>query len=348
MKKLLYVGWIGFGNLGDELLYHEFKRWYRILHPEAHYEIIPSAPGIDFKNLLPYDAVVLGGGSLVLPGYLAILQQAYSEGKKVMIWGSGIDWLEEQQLAALLSEEKPTSIASHFSAKDTQLMQEAIGHAHYAGVRGPLTQKVLQTVGIDETLPIIGDPGLLMAAPSKVLPKEKHIGINWGTTYNRLYGGHEENVENALLQVCKKLLKQGYKLTFYIVWKEDIPACKRLLQKINDANATLDETLYSEEALMTQLSRFQMTINFKLHANLLSLTAGVPCVALGYRFKVFDLFHSLDLQNYVVSTGSPSFSIDVMDCIRLIEQQTPEILHTYEQKKQVYLPLLKQMIQSLH
>jgi len=25
MKKVLYVGWIGFGNLGDELLWHVFK-----------------------------------------------------------------------------------------------------------------------------------------------------------------------------------------------------------------------------------------------------------------------------------------------------------------------------------
>ncbi|MFC5364930.1 polysaccharide pyruvyl transferase family protein [Peribacillus frigoritolerans] len=115
-------------------------------------------------------------------------------------------------------------------------------------------------------------------------------------------------MENALLQVSKKLIKSGYKILLY-VWGSDREASKRLYDKLNDPlNVTYDPSLYSEEELIEKLSVCSLSINFKLHANILSLAGNVPCIALGYRFKVFDLFQSLGLENLVVSTDSDTTS----------------------------------------
>ena len=50
----------------------------------------------------------------------------------------------------------------------------------------------------------------------------------------------------------------------------------------------MDRNLYTEQELMEVLSKCRMTINFILHANVISQAAGVPAIPLGYRFKRVD------------------------------------------------------------
>ncbi|MEH7469435.1 polysaccharide pyruvyl transferase family protein, partial [Priestia megaterium] len=261
MKKVLYIGWIGFGNLGDELLWHVFKELSEQYYSEEEIEITPSFPGVDFKNVEPYDTVVLGGGSLLLPGYLQVLQKAADLGKDTLIWGSGMDWVEKEQLDKMLVGEN-ISLRKLFTEKDGELMKDVFNRVSFAGIRGPLAKRALEAIGVDsERIRIIGDPGLLLSANSVGDKKEKIIGVNWGTTYNRLYGGNELAVEDALASACKKLIQQGYKIAIYLVWGSDKASCQRLFDKINDSeHVMLDEKLYKEQELMTILSRYTMTI----------------------------------------------------------------------------------------
>ncbi len=351
MKKVLYIGWIGFGNLGDELLWHVFKELSEQYYSEEEIKITPSFPGVDFKNVGPYDTIVLGGGSLLLPGYLQVLQKAADLGKDILIWGSGMDWVEKEQLDKMLAGEN-ISLRKLFTEKDGELMKDVFNRASFAGIRGPLAKKALEAIGVDsERIRIIGDPGLLLSANNMIDEKEKIIGVNWGTTYNRLYGGNELAVEDALASACKKLIQQGYKIAIYLVWGSDKASCQRLFDKINDpdpAHVVLDEQLYKEQELMTILSRYTMTINFKLHANILSLAAGVPCVALGYRFKVFDLASSLELEKCVVSTDSINLEEDILTRIAYIEENTSSIMEKYKTKEALYVPMLTEpFIQKL-
>ncbi|SUA98874.1 Uncharacterised protein [Paenibacillus thiaminolyticus] len=55
------------------------------LSPEE-YLIIPSIPGVDIKDMTKYDMIVMGGGSLLIPGYLNILHDAVRQQKRVIIW----------------------------------------------------------------------------------------------------------------------------------------------------------------------------------------------------------------------------------------------------------------------
>ena len=58
------------------------------------------------------------------------------------------------------------------------------------------------------------DPGLLVepvfptSLPPKKVLKGKWIGINWGTSYNKIFGGSELQVEDRLVKVIRKLIKK--------------------------------------------------------------------------------------------------------------------------------------------
>ena len=348
MKKLLYIGWIGFNNLGDELLWNIFKEKCDKYLDETQIDITPSVPGIDLEDIEKYDTVILGGGSLLLPGYLQMLQNALHKGKKVIIWGSGLDWLEKRNLD-LLKNNRLNSLEQNFKQKDIEVLDEVIEKALFVGVRGPLTKKAIEIMlGSEKAkkVEVIGDPGLLLQAPHLDLHnvKEKIIGINWGTTFNRLYGGNEKLVEDQLVGTAKNLIKSGYKIMIYTVWGNDIPHCERLYEKINDPeNVTLDKNLYQEHELIEILSKCTGTINFKLHANYLSLTANVPAIALGYRFKVFDNAASLGFEHLVVSTDSQQITQELLERVAMMEKSKEKILEQYKTTKMQYEPLLQSL-----
>ena len=281
-----------------------------------------------------------------LPGYLQILQDAIHRGKSVLIWGAGIDWIEEPTLGLLLNDQL-TSLNPSFTQKDVGVLEEVLEHALFVGVRGPLTKKAIELmVGneISAKVKVIVDPALLLqnAHLLQTPEKEKIIGINWGTTFNRLYGANEESVEEQLVETAKRLINKGYKILIYTVWNDDILHCERLYNKINDPdNVVLDKNLYTEQQLITQLSRCKATINFKLYANILSLIANVPSIPLGYRFKVFDFAALLGLPHLVVSTSSQQLTDDLLERVIMIEKNELEPVKQYNTIQQKYISLLE-------
>ena len=341
MKKILYLGWVGHKNLGDDLLLNIFTSLSSkyMLTP---YRIIPSYPGVDTTNLSKYDLIVLGGGSLIDPYFINILYNGIKLGKKVMIWGSGIDQIDESDLNKLKAG-KSADLSGLFNAEDAKILRRTFAKAVYAGVRGPLTKRALISLGVkEEHIKIIGDPGLLLpvANMNSWNKKNKTIAINWGTSYNKIYGKNELEVEDQLVIALSKMIKEGYKVLIYTVWDKDRPIGERLYKNINDTtNFILDTKLYTENELIQRLSSTSISINFKMHPNLISLSAGVPSIALGYRYKVFDLFYSLGLNDLVISTGDQSLSSKIIKLIKSHENENKTITEYATQRKK-YMPLI--------
>lgn len=324
LKKVLYVGWIGYQNLGDELMFDLFKQQflkldgsYKLESANIEHQFLKN---VSFKE---YDLIVLGGGSIlsrepyfVHPYTVDILHQALSLNKKIMIWGTGIDWVPKSYIQQLENhEEIPLVVSDDFKLKTREVFEESA----WVGVRGPLTSKVLQNFGV-KNIQVSGDPGFLLTNRNldgdQVPPfhhHEKVIGVNWGTTYNFIYGQNEIEVENQLARALNQLIDQGYKVYLFIVWNADLEAAERLYSKLhNKQSAILDKTLYNQEELMNIIQHFAFTINFKLHANYLSLASHVPFIALGYRFKVFDFIKSVDLEDYIISTDQDDITEQIL------------------------------------
>jgi polysaccharide pyruvyl transferase WcaK-like protein len=349
MKRILYVGWLGFNNIGDELMWLLFRDLCRSHLPDKHYDVIPSIPGVDIRNPGPYDTVVLGGGSLLIPGYIDVAYQAAAKKKNVIIWGSGHDRQDYPVFDAAGKITTNLAYTGENQATNGKLMELAQKSVFF-GVRGPLSHQFLEDSGVSKAQMIIsGDPAFLLPAPSPVHPSKKSrtIGVNWGTAYNRIFGGSEEKVEKHLVQSLSALIAQGYKINIYSVWGPDREACKRLYAKLGDKeNVELDLELYHHEDLLEKLKSYALTINFKLHASYLSASAGVPFVCLGYRFKAIDFGLSLKLPEFVLSTGDEQLSDSILDRVGKIEKGADKIRETFYTQQRHYRSLLETPFQE--
>lgn len=321
MRNVLYLGWIGFNNLGDEWMWEMFRDLAaEELDPQA-YRIVPSLPSVDWKNVAEYDSVVLGGGSLIIPGYVELVHRAMELGRRTVIWGSGHD-----RLNRLLPGNGNSLFPDAATESDDyrRKLDEVVAYAGYTGVRGPWTLQYMKELGVRTTgVEISGDSAMLMPAPDP-LPLEAaaktgaapipRIGINWGTSYNRIYGGSEAYVEDALAQTARALIAEGYEIYLYSVWGPDREALRRLYGKIGMPEKTvIDTNVYGAEQYIKLLRTFEATLNFKLHANLLSAVAGVPFGCIGYRFKSFDLLYGLGLPERIVAADDRDLAARLME-----------------------------------
>ncbi len=329
MKKVLYIGWIGYKNLGDELMFDLFKEQFLTLGDE--YKLDSASIEHKYLKNVPlqeYDLIVLGGGSilsgknyLIHPYIIDYLYECILLNKKVMIWGSGIDWAPKSFIELLDTNVSiPLSVSNNLVTKIISVFKESV----WTGVRGPLTLKLLEHHGAQNTH-ISGDPGFLLDLrhpPNEenvqldlnlLQQKEKIIGVNWGTSFNYIYGKDEMKVEEQLADALNDLIKKGYQVYLYTVWQADLPAIERLYWKLIDSTKVIfDKTIYNHYELMSLMQIFTFTINFKLHANYISLAANIPFIALGYRFKIYDFIKSVNLEDYIISTDEQNISEQIV------------------------------------
>jgi len=344
MKKILYIGWIGYNNLGDELMYDLFKEQLQLLPVPYKLDLVNNEIRyLSNVSIEPYDAIVLGGGSIlsdasqpIQPEIINFLYQAIQAEKQVMIWGSGTDWLSQETLAQLQADAAlditvPETLQEKFRTVFTE--------AAWSGVRGPLTKRLFTKLTALEHIPISGDPGFLLKKPKhpKQAPQQKTIGVNWGTAYNNVYGENEQYVEDALAKALNAFIDQGYAIYLYTVWGEDLAPTQRLYEKLTKKeHVTFDETLYHHDDLLVILASFDFTINFKLHANYLSLAARVPFIALGYRFKIFDFAQSINLGELVIPMSATSIDNKIQALAEHIQQNRTSIIETMTTHQKEY------------
>lgn len=339
MKKIIYIGWLNSKNVGDDLMIDIFNNFCDKYLSKNDYEIHSANIGVSIEELELYDTIVLGGGSIILDNTIDVLYEAVKRGKKVVVWGSGYDWIREEYIGDLKNTNKPQYILS-FS--DEIKLGEIIKKAEFFGIRGPLTKTLLKNSGINiDNLKVVGDIGFCLE-PSPIddscpifsfKDSDKVVAINWGTTLNRLYGEDEIKVENSLVDVCTSLIKRGYKIYIYTVWPVDMDRCISLYKKINDYNnVILDFRAYTGGELLSILKKCTFSINFKLHSNIISAVAGVPFVCLGYRFKCFDFVSSIDSDELIVSTSSENLEKDIEEVINIIENNYLQICSKFNKK----------------
>lgn len=333
-KRILYIGWIGFQNLGDELMYDLFKEKVSEMEGDFHIDVVNYVEKyLQNVNISDFDLIVLGGGSIfsgprhtIEPYLIQFLYDAIKVEKKVMIWGSGIDSLSETAISTVGNGGK---IDLNLSDKMIKKINYVFENSVWSGVRGPLTLNVFKGLGTANNLQQSGDPGFLMQMKQSntIREKENIIGVNWGTTYNSLYGGDEMKVENQLVDTLKELIRQGYKIYLFVLWGPDTEASLRLYEKLsNPKMVTFDAKLYDYHGLLPIINKFKFTINFKLHASYLSLAAGTPFIALGYRFKVYDFVKSIQMENFIISTNTSELEQKTLALTEYITENEQSII----------------------
>lgn len=355
LKKILYIGWIGYKNLGDELMFDLFKECLLPLGKDYKLDVVNNeAVYLEHYPLDGYDLIVLGGGSIISapeqiinPVIVNTLYKAIKLNKKIMIWGSGTDWVPQKYLLQLQNK-KELNLAVNKNL--IEKLNEVLAESVWTGVRGPLTIQLLKNIGVDiEKIRLSGDPGFLLQTgqpkhihhPFIIDQSKKVIGLNWGTAGSNIYGNNEIIVENQLANALKSLIQTGYKLYMFVVWQNDILPSERLYNKVNDPqNIILDKKLYNQKELMNLIGNFTFTLNYKLHANYISLASKIPFIAIGYRFKVFDFVKSVDLEEYIISTDSNEIEDNIMKLEKTISTNRNEIVNKMISKQNDYRKIL--------
>ncbi|RJG23084.1 polysaccharide pyruvyl transferase family protein [Paenibacillus thiaminolyticus] len=353
MKRILYLGEIGYHNAGDQVMWDVFRHQFNKHLQGSRFEVAGSLSG--GADPLAFDAVVLGGGSLIAPTYLAKLAEADKGNKPYYIWGSGVDKLVSKKgLDAMLNG---TPLPAKLIAQS--IHSDVFQRARFTAVRGPLSQAFLQMGGVAaENIAVSGDPALLLtpedAKPVSYeppLPRDRpYIGINWGTAMNLVFGHDEASVEDKLVRAAKEWIRQGYSILMFVMWPHDIAASRRMMHKIGCKNRVrLFETVNPYQ-LMSIIGQCKFTVDFKLHAAVLSAVMRIPFIALGYRFKVFDFAASIDALPYVLSTDSSTLDQKLLQLSTRIEENYTDTVNEidrqvfpYQKKKMLAEPFFRRL-----
>lgn len=346
IKNVLYLGWLGEGNVGDDVLFELFKvmfyKYATINHQKTAVNIDAFQLNQQYEmNVAYYDLVVLGGGSLLhLPYWLKICKDAMKNGVPVTTWGTGIDGYYKNNPKHTASLEqtisKYKSIYEQFS---------------FISVRGPITKNILRKIGLKSKIHEIGDPALLYAVETfGEIPinrsDSKQILINWGTAYNRIFGFNESYIEQQLTIVIRDLLKKGYSIKLYPIWINDISAVNQLKEKINDNRCLAQLKVLDAKTTQKMILDSYLTINFKLHPNIFSASANKPFISFAYRGKCFDFSETVNCTNYTIATDDVS-SNKIIHLIDDINENYDDVVKKYLVAKKIYYPRLIHSIQSI-
>ncbi|MCY9660116.1 polysaccharide pyruvyl transferase family protein [Paenibacillus chondroitinus] len=342
MAKLLYLGEIGYRNAGDEVMWDIFKQEARRFIPNEL--SLLEACRQEYAHISGYDIIVLGGGSLLAPSYISLLSKAMELNKSIYIWGSGIDKIAGRSgLDSLLNKKQLP--ANFVDPNIVNQLNKIISYSRYTAVRGPLSHRFLQSIGVNTAkVQISGDPAFLLQPGDRAKglftqyfdPQEAVVGINWGTANNQIFGGKEDIVEDQLAAAAKLLIHKGYSILLYNVWPEDIPASKRLLTKINrPGKVKLADTVYPYQ-LMALIQKCRFTINLKLHAAIFSAVMQVPFISLGYRFKMFDFAASISMLPFVIPTDNPAVNFEILRLSQDIEKNHATLVRTLKKEINKY------------
>lgn len=348
--KILYIGWVNSKNIGDELMLGCFKKLAKKKFGEecVVHGIMCNEK---FNSFEEYDVICLGGGSILMYGFVDVLYRALEKGKKVMIWGSGYDSMDEFKEIDRVMHRKFAYIYSDLTEEKLEILGEK---ACFFGVRGEITWKILERSNVNmNNIILSGDPGFLLEGDGKENPfgfnkKNNFVGINVGTSMNKIYGENEEKIFEELSKVTNELTKSGYNIYLYSMWPNDTEIISKFYKRLNEPNKVIcDLKNRKGEELVDIIKHCIFTINFKLHGNIISAVSGTPFICLGYRLKCYDFVKSIDCENLIVSTGSHKFYRDVKRIINNIEKNNEIISGKILRKINSYKKILEKSLDSL-
>lgn len=308
-----YSGWIGYENLGDELLFEAHK----LLFPK--YRLIHFRPSPFLKlyfRLFKRSAFkigILGGGTLINDDYRWLFEMQYIQNQLIptFCFGTGVSdptFWEYQNYKKWHNYMKDWSkILKNFS---------------FVGLRGPDSYKILKNNKINNGV-IIGDTAISLAPnriKKKIDKKEKIIGLNIGE--NPMWGNEEEYFKKIIILI-HNLLGKDFKIYLLPISKKDININKRMLKIINNQKCYLNIKAYkSYKEYFIETEKCDIFISQKLHAGIISTMHRIPTIMFEYQPKCRDYMKSIDMNSYVIRTDE----LDIHDIVSMIN----EILSKYD------------------
>jgi polysaccharide pyruvyl transferase WcaK-like protein len=310
-RRAAIIGYVGFGNLGDELILAGIEQLldptpievttvfggpelrqtaaFRGARRRSPWRLLPT-PGA-LRDLYRVDLLIVGGGGLfndywplLIPRYLAWIVAARVAGAGVIWIGVGVGpmrrlaWRWLARLAARLSE--------------TVLVRDRAS----ADLLGGMSSRVH----------VIPDPVLFLQPPSPTRP-----GRGLGLIVREPVHATEADL-GRMIELLAAFAAAGEAAGLRSRLLMMAPAADRVFAErmadrlVRDvARPPIEHLGPSAAEAWRQLGGLQATVSVRLHGILLSAMAGVPCVPIAYDDKVVAAAERLGLGDVVVHPDRP-------------------------------------------
>ncbi|MCS6577706.1 polysaccharide pyruvyl transferase family protein [Curtobacterium poinsettiae] len=309
-RSLVYLGWQGNANFGDDLLYETWRAALddplTVQAPLNARDYLRTAPrfGVDRLRTLGTERVVLlGGGTSV--GFAS-----WAEHARLAIRNFGADGLIGVGLGA-------ASASDTYSLAQQRQRWEAwrtLQRLHIAGVRGPLTQDEVSAhlMPVD----ISGDPALLyplvrhVPRPTRAAPR---IGVSLGSDPRSRF-----DVATVAAAVDEHARDTGAtEVVAFALSAADQDAARQLAGRLTTASVVHAST--DVAATMAAIGGCDLVVSERLHGAVAAVSLGIATVPLSYASKCDDFWSSVTGRAAPVTVGHSAD--DLVDAMRAAEQE---------------------------
>ncbi len=290
-RAIGYIGWLGHGNLGDEVMFAAIRS---LLHG---YALIPfggvrkerflARHGLSGRGMI--HTVILGGGTLINPGYLPVVRLADAMGAQLYAFGTGAG-------SCGFSEEANPALDG---------WGELLPRFRAIGVRGPHSKAALDELGVP-AVRVIGDPALSLApAELPPPPPRPRLAVNLALPASGRYGEGEYACYRRVAAIARQFRQDGGDVVGVALGDGDQQALRCFAA---DAGIPPTCTVRCRRAqeFFQAVGGAVALIGVRLHSAVLAACAGVPPILISYREKCGDFMASLGLAGFVVPLAAGS------------------------------------------
>lgn len=288
MARIGLVGFFGWGNYGDELFLHNWRRTVGQHHEASVVHDLTAAPYFSrsaAEIAQEHDALVIGGGDLVIPNKISPLywNRAWLA-RPVYISGVGVPtWVKHR--APDVIERLRTFFqhpnVQHIGARDLESAQ---------WIRRYLEPNVPVETHADLVFNMVMPPAVTYDRPT--------VGINLRT--------HRAGSDPAqLVRVCETMRERGYDVVNIVLGTGKTRAADL---EVAEAFPFRDQiVLESEDVddLSSYLGGLDVLLSNKFHGTVVATMYGVSSVVLSATTKSKNLYQHLDRQMLLSSNEDP-------------------------------------------
>lgn len=286
-----YVGWVGKDNLGDEAMLEATGK----LMPWGEIEVRGEAR----------DLLLLGGGTLINRNqYLRWLTERDSPRIERAVLGTGV-----------------ASPGFWGLTEDPSEWLRWLGTCAYVGVRGPRSEQTLEKWGFQGQVEVCGDPALALEVEaadngsSSVL-----VAPAW--TNGQLWGESDHDVYRELVSAIRIWEQEGREITLMSCHPTDDRPIILIKEMLGVTGARYFPGYLNVQASLEKIASASIVVGERLHACVLSATAGRPFLAIEYRPKLQDFAESVAMGDFVVRTDEIKTG-RIVEIVAQLERETP-------------------------
>lgn len=341
-NESIYIGFVGYGNLGDELLYSSIQT---LFSETTKLYIPPQSEPLDILiSENHFNSIMLGGGTLIkAPSmHLARLETLLKQKPNIplIIFGTGVGDSEMWEIFGFETNK--------------QGWCNIIEQSDFIGVRGPLSKQFLEEWGVKKDIKVVGDPALLFAQDSIVSKqKSKKIGINLGLSLWKeelIKGQNPQKVMDFGIKLLQYLHQENWEMNFFPMCVEDRDFMIEIIKQTDIREPKIHSFNAVPDSLFPALEEQDVFIGLKLHSVVLASCVYTPAIMLEYRTKCRDFMCSINREDWTFSTDNLALDTIIPSLLTLydnIDEQQKMIFNAVQEKKnllEIYAKEVKKML----